>query len=128
MRTIITGSKTVVTYQDLLDAIDNAPFKVTSIVSGIIHWGDALGERYANENDLSIERIEAEVFDHRNRAEYLRMVDMIDHADALIVLWSGMSNDMQVLSHLAHSRSIIIIFIWHVKAISDDEIKPLIPW
>lgn len=128
MRTIITGSKTVVIYSDLLDAIENAPFKITSIVSGIIYWGDQLGERYAAEKNLPIKQIDINrtLQSHHNKLEYSRMVEMVGNADALIVLWSGMSKDTQTITRIARRKG-VAIFIWYLKSIINDETS-LISW
>ncbi len=113
MRTIVVGSRHVSTYDDLLDAIEEAQFTPSAIVSSISRWGDKLGEKYAQENSLEIIRVP--IKHHIN--EYERDLKMISLSSAMIILYSGMSSDTRYLFDMAQKHQ-LLIFKWNVRLIS----------
>ena len=115
MRTVLAGSKCSTTYDDLIDAINAAPFDVTSIISGTNRWVDELGEYYANEHSLKIHRIRVKP-EYGKDANFIQKMEMVAMAEALIVLWGGMTQHTECLVNLARNRQ-IPIFNWIIKAV-----------
>ena len=61
MRTIIAGCRTAVNnYDDLLVAIDTIDWEITEVVSGCAEGGDALGERWAEDNAIPLTKFSAD--------------------------------------------------------------------
>lgn len=114
MRTIVVGSRHVSTYDDLLDAVEEAQFTPSSITSSITRWGDKLAEKYAREHNLKIHRVKLRPI---LNAEYSRDFELIRNSDAMIILYSGMSHDTKHLFELAQEFH-LTIFRWNVRLIS----------
>jgi hypothetical protein len=91
MKTIIAGSRTFTDYAVLLDAIAAAPWTITEVVSGTARGVDALGERYARENQLPLHRFAAQWDLYGKAAGPIRNSEMVRSAQALIALWDGRS-------------------------------------
>lgn len=91
MKTIIAGSRTGPTYEDLVIAIHNCGWVPTAIVSGTANGADQLGEKWAEENHVPIERYPPNWSKYGKSAGPIRNKVMADNADALIALWDGKS-------------------------------------
>lgn len=97
MKTIIAGSRSITDYEIVERAIECCPFKhlITEIVSGTARGVDSLGEKYAKEHGIPITRFPAEWQDeegnHNPAAGHQRNARMAVYADALIVVWDGVS-------------------------------------
>jgi len=112
MRTIIAGSRTFTDYDELVLAVHSAPFVPTLIISGTANGVDKLGERYANENKIPLEKHPAMWKDekgiyHKN-AGYLRNVQMAEVADALIALWDGESFGTKHMIDIARKKGLLL--------------------
>lgn len=125
MKTLIVGSKIVVEYDDLVNAIKYAPFQPTKIISTSNRWGDQLGERYARENNLPISYFNIPIYFPPNVEIVHQLYEMLSFIDALIILWAGMSIDTQMIARIAYEKK-IKTSIWYVKALDHDEITPFI--
>jgi hypothetical protein len=113
MRTIIAGSRTATNYDDLLRAIQAAPWKPTLVISGAARGADALGERWACENAVLLLRVPAEWDTHGRRAGYLRNLEMAKQAQALIALWDGSSRGTAHMIETARSNR-LPVFVWRI--------------
>lgn len=91
MRTIIAGSRNVEEYYELLFAIKESGFEITSVISGGARGVDRLGERYANEHDLPLLRIYPDWNTYGKAAGHIRNAEMAEMAEAVLVLWDGVS-------------------------------------
>lgn len=91
MRTIIAGSRTVTDYHHVEQAVRDCGWKPTVVISGTARGADQLGEAWARENAVPLERFPADWDHYGKRAGYVRNKQMAEHADALIVLWDGKS-------------------------------------
>lgn len=90
---IVAGSRSI---QDVLtaagqqrivfNAIDNSPFDPSEIVSGTARGVDQLGEEYAEEHGLDIERFPANWEEHGRQAGPIRNTEMAEYADALVAI------------------------------------------
>lgn len=94
MRVVICGSRGVENYLALLGAIADAGFVITEVVSGNAMGADALGERWARENNkrlslFPVSRAEWKI--HGKKAGPRRNRMMVDNADAVIAIWDGHS-------------------------------------
>jgi len=91
MITIIAGSRGINDYNALLQAVLDAPFDITEVVSGGARGVDKLGERLTREYDLPLKIFPANWEMHQKRAGMLRNEQMSEYAEALILIWDGVS-------------------------------------
>lgn len=108
MKTIIAGSRGITDYNQVLRAIAGADWEITEVVSGCARGVDYLGERWAQENDIPIERFPARWKEHGNSAGPIRNAEMARYADALIALWDGESRGTRGMILIAHRRKLRI--------------------
>jgi len=62
-----------------------------SLVSGMARGADALGYRFAKENNVTVYEFPADWDKYGKRAGYLRNAEMAQFADALMAFWDGKS-------------------------------------
>lgn len=94
MRTIIAGSRTCCDYSELLQAVRECGWDITRVISGGARGVDRLGEQWAFEQGLPLERypVTSMMWREEGRgAGMMRNARMAEHADALIALWDGTS-------------------------------------
>lgn len=91
MRTIIAGSRTVTNPRTLQHALVVCGWVPTLVLSGCARGADYLGEAWALEHSVPIERYPADWNTHGKRAGFMRNTEMAEKADALIALWDNVS-------------------------------------
>ena len=91
MKTIIAGSRIGPSYQDVISAIEQCGWLPTLIVSGTAKGADLLGEQWAIENNIPIEKYPPDWKKHGKAAGPVRNKLMAENAEALIALWDGKS-------------------------------------
>lgn len=106
MRVIIAGSRTITDYNELLKAIAAAKFPISLVISGGARGADTLGERYAKNNGIPVERCLPDWSKHGNSAGFIRNAEMVNIADALIALWDGNSRGTMHTITLARKKGI----------------------
>ena len=101
MRTIVAGSRTITEYCQVVQAIEAAPWQVTVILSGTAKGVDSLGERYAREKGLVLERYFPNWARFGSSAGFIRNEEMAGLADALVAIWDGRSKGTANMINLA---------------------------
>jgi DNA-binding transcriptional regulator PaaX len=101
MRTIIAGSRSCTKYRYVAEAMTNIEWTPTSIISGTAHGADQLGELWAIENNVPIERFPANWVGNGMSAGFIRNEEMANNADALVALWDGKSTGTLHMIELA---------------------------
>lgn len=91
MRVIIAGSRSITSYNVVCSAIFAAGFPVSLVVSGGAAGVDLLGERWARENGVPVQVFAARWSDFGRAAGAVRNSEMAQNADALILVWNGVS-------------------------------------
>ena len=91
MRVIIAGSRTITNYNLLEAVIEDSGFKIEIVISGHARGVDMLGERWAKKHDLPVLICPARWDLYGKEAGFKRNQQMVDEADAVIVLWDGKS-------------------------------------
>lgn len=61
------------------------------IISGTANGADQCGERYAQEKGYKVMRFPADWHQYGKRGGMIRNIEMLSHADAVIVFWDGLS-------------------------------------
>ena len=110
-RLVVAGVRYFDDYPKLSDAIDEyikpyADKKSIIIVSGCAEGADKLGERYANEHNMRIERYPAKWDKYGKAAGPLRNERMAEVADAVIVFWDGESKGTKSMIDCAKQANI----------------------
>ena len=114
MRTVIAGSRAITNYSDLLDALEKAieiGIRPSVVLSGVALGVDMLGEQWANEFNIPLERYPADWEKHGKRAGYLRNIQMADHAEAVVVVWNGKSRGTKHMIDAARERNLRLL-VW----------------
>lgn len=76
------------------------------IVSGAARGADSLGERYAQEYNLSIHRKPADWDRYGKSAGYRRNAEMAKYADAAVCFWDGKSRGTKHMIDLAEKEGL----------------------
>ena len=112
-KVIIAGSRDFNNYDVLCDSCENFLFDIKSdhdiiILSGGARGGDLLGQRYAEEKGLRIERYLAEWDKYGRSAGVRRNWIMAEKADALIAFWNGESHGTKNMIDIAEKKGLIV--------------------
>lgn len=125
MRVIIAGSRTITDYNLVCHAIAQSGIadQITCVISGTAGGVDTLGERWAKDHGILIERHPADWNRHGKRAGFIRNSEMAQVADALIAVTTG-SNGTAHMIQAACARGIPVYVLdtrRHRKAITPYE-------
>ena len=111
MRTIIAGSRTITDSDDLDYALDMHCLPITTVLCGMAKGADMLGLRYAQANNIPLERYPADWDKHGRSAGYIRNEEMAKNADACIVIWDGKSKGSQHMISLARKHKLVLTIV-----------------
>jgi hypothetical protein len=87
MRTIVAGSRSISNYEIVKAAIEGSGFNITTLISGTARGVDQLGERWAIENGISVEKHPADWNKWGSYAGPKRNKEMAEVAEACIIVW-----------------------------------------
>lgn len=90
MKTIIAGSRSADSYEELCAAVAKSGFEITEVVSGGARGADRLGEEYADKNLIPMKIFLADWKLGRG-AGHMKNWEMAQYGEALIALWDGQS-------------------------------------
>lgn len=113
MKVIIAGGREINDYDLLLQAVLNAGFDITAVVSGGARGVDAMGERFAEEAGLQLFKFPADWDKHGRAAGPIRNRVMAEFGDALIAIWDGKSRGTKNMIDQARERGLKV----HVEMI-----------
>lgn len=106
MKTIIAGSRGITDYMLLLQAVLDAPWHITEVVSGRARGVDTLGELWAERNHVPVTLFPADWDRFGKRAGYVRNIEMARYADALLALWDGHSRGTRHMIDIAEAHDL----------------------
>lgn len=109
MRVIIAGSRDITDYQELLDAVVDSGFEITTVISGGARGVDRMGEIFAKNNSTPLEIYPADWNKYGKSAGHRRNADMANVADALIALWDGTSRGTKSMIEIANKKTCMYI-------------------
>jgi len=112
--TIIAGSRDCTDYKELLNAIDAIDWEIDLVMSGSARGVDGMGERWAIENNISINRFIPNWDKFGKSAGYIRNARMAEEAEALLALWDGKSKGTKHMIDLADSHN-LKVHVWELK-------------
>lgn len=113
MRTIIAGSRDIADPAQIKAALAACGWRPSVVLSGTARGGDTLGERWAEQNGIPVERYPANWPAYGKAAGYKRNEEMAGFAEALIALWDGKSRGTQHMIDIAR-REGLRVFVWRV--------------
>jgi hypothetical protein len=94
MKVIIAGSRNFNDYNFLkkeMDYYQKISNHIHKIISGTAKGTDTLGEKWAIEKNIDVERFPADWEKYGKSAGFKRNYEMAKNADALVVFWDGNS-------------------------------------
>jgi hypothetical protein len=102
MRIIIAGSRDV-TEKEVREALRVCTWIgfVSAVVSGTARGADTFGERWAEDNNISITRFPADWNKYGRRAGPIRNEEMANNAEGLVAVWDGKSRGTRSMIELA---------------------------
>ena len=117
MRTIIAGSRRFTVGMAVIWAVEEAKEKgivPTIVLSGTARGIDRLGEAWAEDMGIPVERFPADWKTYGRSAGYRRNQAMANEAEALIAIWDGRSNGTRHMINIATDMGLKV----HVKEIT----------
>lgn len=90
MKVIIAGSRGILDYLTVVQAVLDSGFNITELVSGGARGVDQLGEGWAKSKDIPIVSFIPD-WSTGPGAGFGRNREMVEYADALIAVWDGKS-------------------------------------
>ena len=105
-KTIIAGSRDCSDYFQLIEAVAQCGWEITSVVSGMARGADTLAIQYAENNSLPLHKYPADWNKYGKSAGYKRNVQMAENAEALIALWDGKSKGTKHMIDIARSKGL----------------------
>jgi hypothetical protein len=109
MRTIIAGTRTLEDYSLVAKAMLEAKAKgivPTVVLSGTARGIDQLGEKWAEEHGVPIERYPAPWDKYGKAAGTIRNTQMAEKANAVVLIWDGKSSGTKDMRNQALSRGL----------------------
>lgn len=91
MRVIVAGSRDRFDYEVVVDAIEAAPFPITTLLCGMARGVDMYGFIWAKKKGIPIREYPADWERWGKAAGAIRNQLMAQKADALIAVWDGRS-------------------------------------
>ena len=107
-RLVVAGSRDINDYTRLSKELDQHLIGMSNvtIISGTAKGADQLGERYAAEHGLKIERFPADWEKYHKSAGPIRNQQMVETADAVIAFWDQESAGTKNLIECAHKANV----------------------
>lgn len=102
MKIIIAGSRTLWNYEAVDMAIQKTGWRVDEVFCGMAAGADCVGWAWAHVNNIPIREFYADWEQWGKRAGPIRNTQMAQQADALVLLWDGISNGSRHMLELAN--------------------------
>lgn len=97
MKTIIAGSRSITSYQEVEEAIRLSHFKITEVVSGCAQGPDTIGQMWASNAGIPIKKFPADWDRFGKAAGIIRNTEMAKYAEALIAVWDTQSKGTEFM-------------------------------
>ena len=114
MKVIIAGGRNIHDYELVKEAIAEAGFPISTVVSGGANGVDRLGEQYAMDMNLKLNIFEADWETHGRAAGPIRNRKMAENAEALIAIWDGKSRGTKNMIETATKKG-LLVYVKEVK-------------
>jgi len=110
-RTIIAGSREILNRDAVFDAIASCPWSISVVLCGMARGADSIGEMWANQNKIPVERYPAQWNRHGKSAGPIRnelMAVAAGGEGGLVLVWYGDSPGSRHMLGIARSRGLAI--------------------
>jgi hypothetical protein len=124
MRTIIAGSRKCPHYHLICQAVEEAGWEITTVISGCARGADAFGEQYALEHGIPVERHPADWARFGRSAGPRRNHEMAQCAEALIAVLCPGSRGTENMIHEAQAAGLKIYVKWFELPQNDTNGQP----
>jgi uncharacterized protein YeaO (DUF488 family) len=113
MRVIVAGGRDFNNYELVVKTLDRLLPKNEEviIISGCANGADSLGEQYASDNGLLVERFPADWDKHGKAAGPIRNAQMAEVGDKLIAFWDGESRGTKNMIDTATKKGLEVTVI-----------------
>jgi hypothetical protein len=111
MKVIVAGSRSIVSYLIVAEAIEQAGLEIDEVVSGGASGVDKLGELWARKHNVKVKRFPAQWDRLGRRAGFVRNSQMADYAEALIAVWDGESRGTKHMIEEMEERGKLVIVV-----------------
>lgn len=91
MKALIAGSRKILDYDIVDEAIRQSGFDITLVISGAASGVDQLGEEWARKHNVPISSHPANWARFGRSAGFKRNIEMLDEAEVVIAIWDGKS-------------------------------------
>ena len=107
MKVIIAVSRTIDKkyIKDIVSAIKDSKFDISTVISGTAKGVDTIGEYYAKALNIPVIRMPADWNKYGKSAGYLRNVEMAEIADAAILIWDCKSRGTMHMLNIMEERN-----------------------
>lgn len=127
MRCIIAGSQSITDYKVVCDAIKEARYEITEVVSGCAKNGvDQLGIRWAHEHGIPVDPHPAKWRradgSYNKGAGVVRNGEMAKVADGAIVVWDGQSpGSKNMRDRMIRLKKPCFVYIYTEHLVKEEE-------
>ena len=111
MKLLIAGSRTINDYHILDEAMKIINVKSSLIISGEAKGVDTLAKKYALNNKINYKGFPVKWSEYGKAAGHIRNSEMIEEADAVLVIWDGKSRGTQDTIKKAKKKNIPLTII-----------------
>lgn len=118
MKTIVAGSRDIISPKVVKEAMESCGWEITEVVSGHARGVDRMGELVAKSKGIPVTTFIADWDQFDKRAGYLRNEQMADYADCLCAIWDGVSAGTKNMIDIAKREGLRV----HVVV---SQVKPL---
>ena len=118
MRTIIAGGRDFDDYafvENSLATLERYGWTIHLVCSGAARGADYLGEEWARDNEVMLERFPADWDEQGKAAGFIRNQAMADYADALVAFWDGKSKGTKHMIDCAVKEGLYIKVFYYGK-------------
>ena len=91
MKVIVAGSRSIIALDLIKTAIKDSGFKLTELVCGCSYGVDRAAERWALDEGIPVKKFPADWAKYGRAAGPIRNKEMAKYADALVLVWDGVS-------------------------------------
>jgi hypothetical protein len=112
MKTIIAGSRTIKDFGVVCNATLKSGFEITEVVCGMAEGVDKLGRKWAIDASIPVKEFPADWAKFGRAAGLIRNVEMAHYAEALILVWNGVSRGS---AHMLLTAQKLGLKIYEVK-------------
>lgn len=117
MRVVIAGSRDLSDYRLVEEAVRLSGFTITTVLSGTARGVDQMGERWAMERGVPVERFPADWQRYGRSAGYRRNAQLVEAAarapegGAVIAVWNSVSRGTKHTIDIARQRGVPVFIL-----------------